>query len=519
MADVFDQLHASGPAAQPPPSSTPSGSGDIFDQLHSQAQPQGESKQPQPQSDAWSMEGIGRSLKNQAKGLFDTISSVVSPFEPGADPHIAAQRQDAMMQASADQWQKAKDAAAKGNHFEAVHRALAAFPVLGPMIQGEIDKWNSGAPGSKAEVATDIATPIATAGAVKGAAKLANAGAEPLYQSALKPGVADAPTLEDASAQVHTGLQNQIPVTPAGVSRLRGLVSDYAQKVNDAVQQADQAGETVDPNLVARRVQGVRDRFQSQVAPSKDLKAIDATKNEFLQNQGARPFQPGQPGQPAQVGIGPNGQPVMTPATPGTPAVNARPAQPMPVGQAQAMKTGTYQQIKAKFGEMSSAQVEAEKALALGLKEELENRIPELKGLNEQEGKLLDLQGSLERAVRRSGNHDIVGLGDATATAAGGVAGGVPGAAAAGFLKKILDMPGVKSKIAIALNKATGKSGPAIGLATALGRVGDAFDGIVNDQHDSDENVKYKPGDMVRLNDGRAVTVRKVNPDGTFEHD
>ena len=104
---------------------------------------------------------------------------------------------------------------------------------------------------------------------------------------------------------------------------------------------------------------------------------------------------------------------------------------------------------------MSSATIESQKALARGIKEELEVQFPEIKGLNKQESQLYDLQPALERAVRRIDNHDIISLGSKVTAGAGAALGGAPGAVAGSILEKTLGMPLVKSQLAIAINAAS----------------------------------------------------------------
>ncbi len=83
------------------------------------------------------------------------------------------------------------------------------------------------------------------------------------------------------------------------------------------------------------------------------------------------------------------------------------------------------------YGEQQSGTIEAQKALAKGLKEELEGIFPEIKAKNAAEGKLLDLRPELEAAVNRLGNRRI---------------------SIANALNVLAD-PAVTSRVAIYLNK------------------------------------------------------------------
>jgi hypothetical protein len=151
----------------------------------------------------------------------------------------------------------------------------------------------------------------------------------------------------------------------------------------------------------------------------------------------------------------------------GTPAKPPQPAPPMGAAAAQRMKQGTYQVLKGKYGEQGSAAVEAQKALARGLKEEIANQFPEISGLNAAESKLLNLQPVLERAVNRISNHQIIGIGTPVAGAAtSAVTGSTTLGKVAMVAKAVLDNPNVKSRLAIAVSK-----GGKIPYAAALARV------------------------------------------------
>ncbi len=142
----------------------------------------------------------------------------------------------------------------------------------------------------------------------------------------------------------------------------------------------------------------------------------------------------------------------------------------IPAAQAQSLKVGTYQQIAAKYGEMGTATIEAQKGLALGLKDELAKAFPELSTLNAKDGALLDLQPALERAVQRTSNHQLLGIGTPIAGASAAVAtGSAPLGVAAGLMKAIVDNPAVKSRLAFAIARAS-KGG--VSFPAAMTRIG-----------------------------------------------
>lgn len=290
-----------------------------------------------------------------------------------------------------------------------------------------------GAAGPPIGAAVDVALPSAAT---------MRQTAQRLYQTALKPSTTLSPA--ESETLVQTGLDHGIPVSKTGLVKLSGLIDDVNQKIADVI--AGRPNVPIDPNAVALRANQIQPTFASQVNASQDLAALEASKSQFLAEQGARPAVP-----PSATGlVDEYGNPIMSGGTP------AQPAPPMTAAAAQTMKQGTYRQLSGKaYGELQSASVEAQKALARGLKEELATQFPELSNLNATDSKLLDLQPVLEKAVARIGNHQVMGIG--TPLAAAGVkaaTGSGKIAAIAGIGKMVFDDPAVKSRLAISLARA-----------------------------------------------------------------
>ena len=311
---------------------------------------------------------------------------------------------------------------------------------LGRSIAGNPSQTAGNVVGSAllGEAAAPIASAVGkVAGVPASRALLLGKTPEEAYESALKPST----TLSEAQRAniVQTGLQQGIPVSKSGLETL----GDRVDALNQAIKGEIAADPTrpIDPNMVATRADIAKAKFAKQVNAQPDLNAIEASKQQFLTEQGA----------PAAPAIGPR-----APA----PAMNAI--------DAQEMKQGTYSVLRGKYGEQGSATVEAQKSLARGLKEEIANQFPEINDLNAQESKLLDLQPVLERAVNRISNHQLVGIGTPiVAGAAKAVTGSAGVGVVAGVLKSVLDNPLVKSRLAISLSK-----GAKIPYAAAVARVG-----------------------------------------------
>lgn len=220
---------------------------------------------------------------------------------------------------------------------------------------------------------------IGVQGAVQGASQAVGAGigagmkaAAPwLMQSALKPTVS---TLKEygttAPRIVKTLLDEGVSVTDAGLAKLQRLLTSTNAEIRAAVQGATGS---IEKKHVAARVLPTAAKVSQQVNPGKDLQAVGGVVDEFISHP---------------VVSGPR----------------------MSVPEAQAMKVGTYEQIGKKYGEVSSAEIEAQKALARGLKEEIAAEVPGIAKLNARDSQLMAAADSVGRRVALSGNKDPVGF-------------------------------------------------------------------------------------------------------------
>lgn len=83
----------------------------------------------------------------------------------------------------------------------------------------------------------------------------------------------------------------------------------------------------------------------------------------------------------------------------------------IPVQLAQSIKQGTYRAIGDKgYGELKGAEIEAQKALARGLKEEISSAVPSVGPLNAREGTLINAANIAERRALLQDNNNIGGL-------------------------------------------------------------------------------------------------------------
>lgn len=398
----------------------PQGGGVTLD--FSKAQPIEGAKPPAQSSWLDQARDFGRELWNQTgAGLAHPVQSAEAVA--GAVNHPirtymadAANRQEIL--------DKAEAAFKRGDYGEGVAHALYGIvPFFGPQLEKAGENFQEGKYGAGAGTSVGIGLNLAgpeALGDIKASLPEARSLAAKMYQSALKPST----TLSAAerARAVGTGLEYGIPVSESGVKQIGGLIDDLNSKIAAEVANSPK---TVNKFQVASRLSPTAQRFATQVTPESDLNAVAETGNEFLRNQ------------PNEI----------------------------PAAQAQAIKQGTYQQLSSKsYGELRSATIESQKALARGIKEELANQFPELSKLNAQDSRLLQLQPLIERAINRIGNRNILSLGGKVAGAGGAAAGGAPGAAAAMILHEVVGMPELQSKLAIALTKVS-KGAVTIGQA------------------------------------------------------
>ncbi len=201
------------------------------------------------------------------------------------------------------------------------------------------------------------------------AADAANWTAERLMQSALKPTIEQLRNGQAAIA-VRTLLDHGINATGAGVNKLKALIEDKNNEISNMI---GGSSATVDKNKVLATLGDTRQRFGNQVSPTNDLNAIAGVEADFLNH--------------------PN-----------------LPGQAIPVQDAQKLKQGTYRVLKGKYGEQGSAQTEAQKALARGLKEEIATAVPGVGALNAEESRLLATLTVAERRALMDMNKNPMGL-------------------------------------------------------------------------------------------------------------
>lgn len=208
------------------------------------------------------------------------------------------------------------------------------------------------------------AAAAAVAPALRGAA-------ERTMTSAIKPPLTAQRTGKGARA-VDTLLEEGINVSEGGADKLRARVENLNQRIAD---QIANSSAVVDKEMVVSRLQRKLDQFAQQVNPNADLAAIQKSWTEFLNH-------------------------------PNLPGID------IPVQRAQELKQGTYRALGDKsYGELKGAEVEAQKALARGLKEEIAKVVPEVRPLNAEDSRLINALSLVERRALAEANKNPLGLG------------------------------------------------------------------------------------------------------------
>lgn len=199
-------------------------------------------------------------------------------------------------------------------------------------------------------------------------------------QSALKPGLRSTLAAFKSGTVppvVRTLLDEGVNVTPGGIERLNNIIASSNDTIKAALDNLPASAE-IRPLAVAGRLSDTARRFAQQVNPEADLSAVSEAGQEFLNH------------------------PRFTKAT-------------ITPTQAQALKTGTYAQLKNKaYGELKGASIEAQKTLARGLKEEIASEASkygiDISAVNAREGAAITAREAVAKRVAMAGNRDPAGL-------------------------------------------------------------------------------------------------------------
>lgn len=213
-----------------------------------------------------------------------------------------------------------------------------------------------------------------------------------------------------------TALKYGIMPTGAGLDKLAGMVTKFDAKITGLIDDATASGKTIPKGAIYKHLKGLRREMGgTKVGAAKNLRQIDKAAKEIdLQLKSLKKDR-------------------LTP------------------NELQDIKQSAYKQVSYE-GRQLRAQAGTEaatKAIAKGAKEAIEG-VTDVKGLNKELGRLLELEKPLSRSAARIENRNIVGI-DAPIKIGAGQAAGGPAGAVAGTGLSILEHPKIKASLAIKL--------------------------------------------------------------------
>ena len=263
--------------------------------------------------------------------------------------------------------------------------------------------------------------------------------AQRVGQSALK-----MPTnmpLQTRTAATQQMLEQPVFKTLTGRHELaKDTIKSIEGQVADALQTADTQGLTAKTSDIPTALDAMKGQSSYAQGPNwaENAAAIEGVKERFLTN----------------------------PNTVGTPF---GPVAEYPLSLAQSMKKATYDDItrsaispyeKAMKGGArgvsaeTAAMQEQARTLANQVYDTLEVQYPQLRGLGKKEGATIELKRSIEKALPRIMNQELMNLGIPVGVAMGDILGGPVGAKAMLGAKMIERIPAIKASLAVALYKA-----------------------------------------------------------------
>lgn len=345
----------------------------------------------------------------------------------------------------------------EGNLVQAASRAMFSLaPFIGQVLNKGYTQIESGDIAGGAGTFAGIAAGGEIAG---GLAKVAGKGLGAVAKG----------TYGGASAA--TGVAEALPKTAAGLEKVAQKIEALEQSITQGIKGK---GVTINPDQIAASVSRSEGRYGpgQQFVPARPSAEVAAVKGEFLDRY-VTPAKPGTPATTVQTGLlDAQGNPI-TRVQPGTPAT-PRQVQQIPAEDVQAMKVGTNKTIGEQYGSEARPRIEAQKDLVYGAKTALEQQFPWVKEVNDKIGSLIDWKKEVTPLVKKAADERYAQLSLTPGTAAAGVAGEVAGqflgqpgkgVAAALFLKSVLQLPAVRSRLGIGLYKIGKVASASAGIA------------------------------------------------------
>lgn len=191
-----------------------------------------------------------------------------------------------------------------------------------------------------------------------------------LMQSALKPTLKQLKS-GNATTAIDTMLEMGLNATRGGVQKIKNRIGDLNDQIAEAI---TKSGATISKSEVGKSLINTLEKFKNQVNPNADVQAVRNAWLEFKNH------------------------PLL------------KDIEDIPVQLAQRLKQGTYKQLSKKYGQLGSAEIEAQKGIARGLKEGVAKAVPGIGHLNKQESDLIKTLDVAERRSLMELNKNPVGL-------------------------------------------------------------------------------------------------------------
>lgn len=235
---------------------------------------------------------------------------------------------------------------------------------------------------------------------------------ERVYKSAAK--IPTTISQAERSAIARTGLREKIMPTEKGLGRLAEKERALFKDINDAVEKVSPRFGKVSVERILKGLNRVKDRLGG-ADPVGNRKIIDRVADKFR-------------------GYG----------------------EELSVKELHQIKKEIYQDLPSKafqVGKMprEKALIAAQKGLARGAKEVVEEAVPGIKELNRRAGELIELSKVLNRTVSRVENNNLISLNTELAAIVGAEVKGAGGAAVLGATRHVFGLPRIKARIAMAL--------------------------------------------------------------------
>lgn len=244
--------------------------------------------------------------------------------------------------------------------------------------------------------------------------------ARKLYESAIKP-IPSMP-IKTREKIITTGLDNAVKGLPyrpneKSVMQLGKNITNLVDTADSIVTSGAKIGDTIKTEPLLKALDEVLNSFSEGPFPQKDIAIINSLKKQLIDR-----------------------------------------GETMPVDEALKMKKFIYKvadkYYKPGLTAIIPAKVEAEKAVARAIKQELETLFPAITPINKEASRQIEFGKVLERAASRVGNRELFSIFDFLGGGVGGIAAGTTGIPEGIAASKIATSPHFKSFVAKQIMKA-----------------------------------------------------------------